>query len=57
VTMAHNSKTLIFRSFCAYLGLVHQFSSPNVPQQNDIIERKNQTLVEVARTMLNEHDS
>jgi transposase InsO family protein len=55
--MAHNSKTLIFRSFCAYLGLVHQFSSPNVPQQNDIIERKNQTLVEVARTMLNEHDS
>jgi transposase InsO family protein len=42
-------------TFCASLGLKHQFSSPYVPQQNGIIERKNRTLVELARTMLDEH--
>ena len=36
-------------------GLEHQFSSPYVPQQNGVVERKNQTLVEMARTMLDEH--
>jgi transposase InsO family protein len=53
--MAQNSKTLILRPFCASLGVEHQFSSLYVPQQNGIVERKNQTLVEMARTMLDEH--
>jgi transposase InsO family protein len=44
-----------FKTFCASLGLEHQFSSPYVPQQNGIVERKNQTLVEMGRTMLDEH--
>ncbi|XP_004966968.2 uncharacterized protein LOC101762853 [Setaria italica] len=41
--------------FCAEHGLDHQFSSPYVPPQNGVVERKNRTLVEMARTMLDEH--
>ncbi|WVZ63672.1 LOW QUALITY PROTEIN: hypothetical protein U9M48_013286 [Paspalum notatum var. saurae] len=37
------------------LGLEHQFSSPYTPPQNGVVERKNRTLVEMARTMLDEH--
>jgi transposase InsO family protein len=48
-------KNTHFKTFCASLGLEHQFSSPYAPQQNGVIERKNQTLVEMARTMLDEH--
>jgi transposase InsO family protein len=48
-------KNTHFKTFCASLGLEHQFSSPDVPQQNGIVERKNQTLVEMARMMLDEH--
>jgi len=48
-------KNTQFATFCASLGLEHQFSSPYVPQQNGIVERKNRTLVEMARTMLDEH--
>jgi transposase InsO family protein len=44
-----------FETFCASLGLEHKFSYPYVPQQNGIVERKNRTLVEMARTMLDEH--
>ncbi|WVZ71286.1 hypothetical protein U9M48_019888 [Paspalum notatum var. saurae] len=36
-------------------GLEHQFSSPYTPPQNGAVERKNRTLVEMARTMLDEH--
>ena len=48
-------KNTHFEIFCSSLGLEHQFSSPYVPQQNGIVERKNRTLVEMARTMLDEH--
>ncbi|WVZ96955.1 hypothetical protein U9M48_042531 [Paspalum notatum var. saurae] len=44
-----------FKTFCHSQGLEHQFSSPYVPQQNGVVERKNRTLVEMARTMLDEH--
>ncbi|WVZ97844.1 hypothetical protein U9M48_043353 [Paspalum notatum var. saurae] len=37
------------------LGLEHQFSSPYTPPQNGVVECKNRTLVEMARTMLDEH--
>ncbi len=36
-------------------GLEHKFSSPRVPQQNSVVERKNRSLVEMARTMLDEY--
>ncbi|WVZ80221.1 hypothetical protein U9M48_027714 [Paspalum notatum var. saurae] len=35
--------------------LEHPFSSPYTPSQNGVVERKNRTLVELARTMLDEH--
>ncbi|WVZ76624.1 hypothetical protein U9M48_024581 [Paspalum notatum var. saurae] len=44
-----------FENFCHDLGLEHQFSSPYTPPQNGVVERKNRTLVEMARTMLDEH--
>jgi len=33
----------------------HEFSIPYTPQQNGIVERKNRTLIEAARTMLDEY--
>jgi transposase InsO family protein len=44
-----------FDEFCLEHGFDQQFSAPRVPQQNGVIERKNHTLVEMARTMLDEH--
>ena len=34
-------------------GISHEFSATYMPQQNGVVERKNRTLVEEARTMLN----
>jgi hypothetical protein len=36
-------------------GIKHEFSSPYTPQQNGVVERKNRTLLDMARTMLDEH--
>jgi len=44
-----------FNEFCRNLGITHNFSSPRTPQQNGVVERKNRTLVEMARTMLSEN--
>jgi transposase InsO family protein len=44
-----------FDGFCLEHGIEQQFSAPRVPQQNGVVERKNRTLVEMARTMLDEH--
>ena len=37
------------------LGITHEFSAPYTPQQNGVMEPKNRTLVEMARTMLDEY--
>lgn len=34
-------------------GISHNFSAPYTPQHNGVVERRNRTLVEVARSMLN----
>jgi transposase InsO family protein len=44
-----------FETFCHDLGLEHQFSSPYTPPHNGVVERKNMTLCEMARTMLDEY--
>jgi transposase InsO family protein len=44
-----------FETFCRDLGLEHQFSYPYVACQNGVVERKNRSLCEMARTMLDEH--
>jgi hypothetical protein len=36
-------------------GIKHEFSSPYTPQQNGLVERKNRTLLDMARTMLDEY--
>ncbi|GKE71310.1 retrovirus-related pol polyprotein from transposon TNT 1-94, partial [Tanacetum coccineum] len=38
--------------FYENVGISHQTSVARTPQQNDVVERRNQTLVEAARTML-----
>nr|GEZ60855.1 ribonuclease H-like domain-containing protein [Tanacetum cinerariifolium] len=38
--------------FYGMKGIKREFSVPRTPQQNDIVERKNKTLIEAARTML-----
>ncbi|XP_076883899.1 uncharacterized protein LOC143532863 [Bidens hawaiensis] len=42
----------IIEFFCIQRGIHHEYSAPSVPQQNGFTERKNQTIIEVARTML-----
>jgi transposase InsO family protein len=44
-----------FETFCHELGLEHQFSSPYVACQNGVVERKNRSVCEMARMMLDEH--
>ena len=45
----------LFDEFCIEHGIKHQFSCARTPQQNGVVERKNRSLQEMARTMLNEH--
>ena len=37
------------------LGITHELFAAYTPQQNGVVERKNRTLVEMARTMLDEY--
>ncbi|THV56149.1 transposase, partial [Flagellimonas alvinocaridis] len=45
-----------FQTFCVENGIDHNFSAPRTPQQNGVVERKNRTLEEMARTMLCENN-
>ncbi|GJR21829.1 ribonuclease H-like domain-containing protein [Tanacetum coccineum] len=38
--------------FCGLKGIKREYSNARTPQQNGVAERKNRTLIEVARTML-----
>jgi transposase InsO family protein len=56
----HNNNEIEFRNasfdqFCLEHGVDQQFSAPRVPQHNGVVERKNHTLAEMARMMLDEH--
>ena len=41
-----------FQAFCSNHGIRHQFTVPYTPQQNGVAERKNRTLLNSARAML-----
>ncbi|GKE54101.1 retrovirus-related pol polyprotein from transposon TNT 1-94 [Tanacetum coccineum] len=43
-----------FGGFCNTNGITHNFSAPHTPQSNGMVKRKNRTLQEMSRTMLND---
>ena len=45
-----------FEDFFDSHGISHDFSCPRTPQQNEVVERKNRTLQEMARTVIQEND-
>nr|KYP59539.1 Retrovirus-related Pol polyprotein from transposon TNT 1-94 [Cajanus cajan]KYP59550.1 Retrovirus-related Pol polyprotein from transposon TNT 1-94 [Cajanus cajan] len=47
-------QNVLFQKFYEEHGIDHNFSAPRTPQQNGVVERKNRSLEELARTMLNE---
>ena len=48
-------KNISLDTYLDTLGITHEFLAPYTPQQNGIVERKNRTLIEMARTMLDEY--
>nr|GEU32673.1 retrovirus-related Pol polyprotein from transposon TNT 1-94 [Tanacetum cinerariifolium] len=45
-------KNQVLKEYFDSVGISHQMSSVRTPQQNGVVERRNRTLVEAARTML-----
>ncbi|KAD6454646.1 hypothetical protein E3N88_09352 [Mikania micrantha] len=45
-------KNQVLDKFCISKGILRQYSAPRTPAQNGVLERKNRTLIEAARTML-----
>ncbi|KAI3751870.1 hypothetical protein L2E82_22961 [Cichorium intybus] len=45
-------KNITLDSFLKNKGIEHNFSAPYTPQQNGVVERRNRTLCEAARSML-----
>jgi len=43
-----------FNKFCEKTWILHNFFAPRTPQLNGVVERKNRSLEELARTMLSE---
>ena len=47
-------KNTRIEDLCDDLGIGHQFSPTYIPQSNGVVERKNRTLIDMARSMLSE---
>ncbi|CAJ2667746.1 unnamed protein product [Trifolium pratense] len=45
-----------FNLFCEEAGIVHQLTTPYTPEQNGVSERRNRSIMEMARCMLHEKD-
>ena len=52
--LVKNLKMSHLKFFVKKHGIVHEFSSSRTPQQNEVVERKNRSLQEMARTMIHE---
>jgi hypothetical protein len=48
-------KNLQVEEYLKEEGIKHEFSAPYTPQQNGVVERKNRSLIDMARTMLEEY--
>jgi transposase InsO family protein len=48
-------KNLQIKEYLEEEGIKHEFSAPYTPQQNSVVERKNKTLIDMARTILGEY--
>jgi hypothetical protein len=44
-------------AYCDKIGIKHEVSLTYTPQQNGVVERKNQTLITLSRTMLDEYNT
>ena len=44
-------------AYCDEVGIKHEVSTTYTPQQNGVVERKNRTLITLARTMLDEYNT
>ena len=44
-------------AYCDEVGIKHEVSVTYTPQQNSVVERKNRTLITLARTMLDEYNT
>jgi hypothetical protein len=44
-------------AYCDEVGIKHEVSATYTPQQNGVVERKNRTLITLARTMLDEYNT
>jgi hypothetical protein len=44
-------------AYCDDVGIKHEVSATYTPQQNGVVERKNRTLITLARTMLDEYNT
>ena len=45
-------KNSVMEEFCTLKGIKQVYSIARTPQQNGVVERRNKTLIEAARTML-----
>jgi hypothetical protein len=43
--------------YCDEIGIKHEVSATYTPQQNGVVERKNRTLITLARTMIDEYNT
>ena len=44
-------------AYCDEVGIKHEVSVTYTPQQNGVVERKNRTLITLARKMLDEYNT
>jgi transposase InsO family protein len=49
-------KNIRVDDLCDEFGIRHQFLAKYTPQSNDLVERKNKTLIDMARSMLSEYN-
>jgi transposase InsO family protein len=49
-------KNIRVDELCDDFGIRHQFSAKYTPQLNGLVERKNRTLIDMARSMLSEYN-